>query len=142
MVMPLPKNIDDKILELRNAAYSARSQKDYAKAEENYLAAWNALPVPRHGWDTSQLLMERIAGFYLEWQKYADAERWAIDAFKTNPSPSYHGLYLMLGKIYFESGNEDLASENLVKAFEMGGRRGFVGEDPKYLKFAQAQMKK
>ncbi len=50
--------------------------------------------------------------------------------FNCEPLPNDPYPYILLGEIYLEWGKEDLATENLVKAFEMGGRQGFVGEDP------------
>lgn len=136
----LPKDISDSIINLRNTAYEKKLAGDYIGAEKNYLLAWGSLPPPEYNWDTSQILLERISEFYLEWKKYSEAEKWALDIFRSNPSSNYHRPYLILGKIYFESKREDLAAQNLIKAFEMGGRRGFTGEDPKYLKFVQDQM--
>ena len=141
MVKTLPKDINDSIINLRNIAYEKKLTGDYFAAEQNYLLAWGSLPSPEFDWDTSQILLERISEFYLEWKKYTEAEKWALDIFKSNPASNYHRPYLILGKIYLESRREDLVAQNLIKAFEMGGRRGFSGEDPKYLKFVQDQMK-
>ena len=141
MVKTLPKDINDSIINLRNIAYEKKLAGDYIAAEQDYLLAWRSLPSPEYSWDTSQILLERISEFYLEWKNYSEAEKWALDIFKSKPSSNYHRPYLILGKIYLESKREDLATQNLIKVFEMGGRRSFTGEDPKYLKFTQEKMK-
>lgn len=139
---PLPKELDDRLLSTRNRAWEARQSGDFPLAEKHYLEAWSIFPEPKRRWDSSQIVSRRISEFYLEWKRFPEAEHWTSEIFKCEPLPNDPGPYILLGKIYLEWGKEELAKQNLVKAFEMGGRRGFVGEDPKYLKFAQAQMKR
>lgn len=141
-VTPLPKAIHDEVMELGKPFKIAKNAGDLAGAEPYLLQMWQMFPEPKFNWDWSQSYLTSIAGFYFEWKRFAEAEHWAREVFKCEPLPNDPGPYILLGKIYLEWGKQDLAAENLVKAFDMGGRRGFAGEDPKYLKFAQAQMKK
>lgn len=142
MVKPLPADIAKRKSDLRNQAFAAKQAGRHAAAENLYVESWAILPEPKHGWDWSQEIARGNSVFFLERKDFAQAEHWAREVFKCEPLPNDPCPYILLGKIYLEWGKQDLAAENLVKAFEMGGRRGFVGEDPKYLKFAQAQMKK
>ena len=142
MSLSLPPEISQRELELRRVASDLKKTGQFAAAEGKYLEAWHVLPEPRHLWDTSQSVLRSIVRFYFESSIYAQAELWAKELFNCDPLLNDTGAYILLGKIYMEWGKDDLARENLVKAYEMGGRRGFVGEDPKYLKFAQTQMKK
>lgn len=140
-VKPLPKAIHDQVMELGKPFQIAKKAGNFAAAEPYLLQMWATFPEPKFQWDWSQSYPTSIAGFYFEWQRFLEAEQWAREVFKCEPLPSDPCPYILLGKIYLEWGKDDLAKEHLVKAFEMGGRRGFVGEHPKYLKFAQAQMK-
>ena len=141
-VQPLSAEINAKLMSLGKQHQEAKKSSDFFGAEKYLLAMWQEFPTPKYSWDWSENYLKSLANFYLEWRNFLEAERWAQEVFKCDPLPNDPGPYILLGKIYMEWGKEDLARENLVKAYEMGGRRGFVGEDPKYLKFAQTQMKK
>lgn len=135
MTKPLEKNIDEAILAERNAAYALRKQGDYQHAEGHYLKAWDLFPEPKYEWDSSQITIYRIADFYLEWKKFEQARHWAERVFKTNPLPGDGTPYVVLGKVYFESDEKELALENFKKAFSLAGKRAFEGEEKKYLDF-------
>ncbi len=87
-------------------------------------------------------LIENIFEFYFARKNYESAEAWANELQKCKLLPNDPGAHIILGKVHLESGREKLAAKELIKAYGMGGRRGYVGEDPKYLKFALDQMKK
>lgn len=142
MKTPLPEALQQKEIELGRAFRAAKLAGDFGLAERILLDTWDIYPQPKHGNQGVISLVSNISNFFFELGRYPEAEWWASEIFKCDPPRDYHRPFLMLGKIYLEWGKTDVAAENLVKAFEMGGRRGFVGEEPKYLKFAQAQMKK
>jgi tetratricopeptide (TPR) repeat protein len=141
MAQSLPIEISEQETKLRNEAFALKKEMKYAEAESKYIAAWHSLPEPKHHWDSSQSILKSVVRFYFEQRRFPEAEQWAKEVFKCDPLPGDAAPYIVLGKIYLEAGREDLAGEQLVKAFELAGRRGFVGEEPKYLKFAQDQMK-
>jgi tetratricopeptide (TPR) repeat protein len=140
-VLPLPHDIYEKRIENGKIFREAKSKGDYISAEQALLRSWELFPEPKYRWDSSQSFIKTVGEFYLEWRRYHEAERWATNIFKCDPLPNDPAPYILLGKIYYESGRNDLAKKNLTKAFELGGRRGFVGENSKYMEFAQEQMK-
>jgi tetratricopeptide (TPR) repeat protein len=142
VIRDLPKQIADLEIELGTKFRNALAANNRQAAAAAIVETWNTYPDPKHKWAGSQSLLKDIANFYFEWKKYPEAEQWANEVFKCELLPHDAAPYILLGKIYLEAGREDLAGEQLVKAFELGGRRGFVGEDAKYLKFAQEQMKR
>ena len=135
MTKALTLEIDSAITVERNKAHNYKKNYDYESAEIHYLKAWDLLPEPKYDWDVSQILIYRISDFYLEWKKFETAIEWAKQVFRTSPSASDGTPHIVFGKIYFESGNVDLALDNFIKAYEVAGKRAFEGEDPKYLKF-------
>jgi len=135
MTKALEKEINEAILAERNTAYLFRKQGDYQRAEEHYLKAWTLFPDPKFDWDSSQITIYRISDFYLEWKKFDEALHWAKLVFKTNPIPSDGTPYVTLGKVYYEYEKVDLAFEHFKKAYSLAGKRGFEGEDKKYLDF-------
>lgn len=141
MAQSLPTELSQREVQLRNEAAMLKKELKFSEAEERYLAAWNILPNPKHNWDSSQSILKSLVRFYFEIKNYFESEKWAREIFKCDILPGDAVPYIILGKVFFESGQIDLAREFLIKAFEIAGRRGFVGEDPKYLKFAQEKMR-
>ena len=135
MVTQLDQNIVDKIYAEMREGYARVKKGEYAEAEPHFLRAWHMIPDPRYDWDISQITVYRITKFYRDAKRFADAERWAQDAFKCNPLPGDGEPYVILGSVYFESGALNLARENFQKAFELSGERVFEGEDIRYFKF-------
>ncbi|MEA9585912.1 hypothetical protein VC279_06245 [Xanthomonas sp. WHRI 10064A] len=138
----LPLEIERKESEYGKAYGEAMKSHDYEKAERMLLSSWGVYPEPKHLWSSSKSLIKDIINFYLDRKSFQSAENWAGELFKCNLLPNDPKPYIILGKIYFESGRMALAEEQLVKAYEMGGRRGYVGEDPKYIKFVLDNKKK
>lgn len=141
-VQKLPPEIYDIMAENGKVYRAAKASGDYDLAEKKLLEIWSKFPEPKHLWDSSQSLIKAITAFYWECKSYLAAEKWAKELFNCELLPADPEPYIILGKIYLDAGNHELATQNLIKAYEMGGRRGYSGEDPKYLKFALDQMKK
>lgn len=141
-VQILPAEVLQKLVENGKIYREAKASGDYNLAESKLLASWEAFPHPKHSWDSSESLIKTIVQYYIDRKEFSSAERWVGELFKCEPLPGDPKPYLLLGKIYYESGKHELAKENLIKAYEMGGRRGYANEDQKYLKFALDQMKK
>ncbi|MDA8446482.1 hypothetical protein [Paracidovorax valerianellae] len=138
----LPAHVHQEEMKCGMVYREAKGSGDYVLAEKMLLSVWNAYPDPKHLWDSSQSLIKDIADFYRERRDYAVAEQWAGELFKCDLLPYDAEPYIILGRIYLDSDRQDLAAQYLIKAYELGGRRGYVGEEPKYLKFALDQMKR
>jgi hypothetical protein len=50
-------------------------------------------------------------------------------------------LHLRFGQILFESGDHDLAADELIRAYMGAGDEIFENEDPKYLNFLKTRAK-
>lgn len=135
MVQPLEKTLSDEIISCINAGYAQKKTGAYNEAERHYLRAWSLFPEPKYEWDSSQITLYSIADFYLEWKKFDKALDWVNLVFKTAVLPGDASPYVVIGKIYFEAANLDLAFDNFNKAFSLAKKRGFDGEDKKYLDF-------
>ena len=138
----LPPEIGQKEMDYGRLYQQAIKSSDYQKAEKMLLLVWDIYPEPKYLWSSSMSLIKNVFNFYITQKNYLQAEFWARELFKCKLLENDPEPYIMLGKVYLESGREQLAAEELIKAYEMGGRRGYVGEDPKYLKFALDQMRK
>lgn len=138
----LPPEIGQKEIEYGRLYLQAIKSNNCQEAEKMLLLVWDLYPEPKYLWSSSMSLIKGIFNFYLARNNYLQAEFWARELFKCELLENDPEPYIILGKVYLESGREQLAAEELIKAYEMGGRRGYVGEDPKYLKFALDQMRK
>lgn len=141
-IQNLPAEVLQKLVKNGKIYREAKASGDYSLAESKLLASWEAFPDPKHSWDSSESLIKTIVQYYIERKEFSAAESWVGELFKCEPLPGDPKPYLLLGKIYYESGKTELAKENLIKAYEMGGRRGCANEDQKYLEFALDQIKK
>ncbi len=112
---------------------------DATTAEKCILDAWGMIPEPKYDWDCSLIIVRKISTFFRDIKKFDAATQWANDIFKCNIPPGYSKPYIILGSIYLESGDLAAARSNFQKAFDLSGKRGFEGEDPKYLKFLKNQ---
>ncbi len=135
MVKPLLAELDEKMIVAMNAAYARKIAGDFEAAEKLYLSAWALYPEPQYDWDSSQITLYALADFYLEWGKYSLALEWAEKVLHTSVAPGDGSPWAVIGKIHFEAGQLDVAYQNFHKAYSMGKRRVFQGEDKKYLAF-------
>ena len=121
------------VLRLANASVKANKTKD---ARDLYHRAWDMIPEPKYAWDISQITLMRIArglrdaGYFEEALVYANA----IDECKPNPGDADPAI--LLGSIYYASGDLARARSCFYNAFQIAGKRGFRGENPDYLKLA------
>ena len=141
-IQNLPAEVLQKLVENGKIYREAKASGDYSLAESKLLASWEAFPHPKHSWNSSESLIKTIVQYYIDRKEFSSAESWVGELFKCEPLPCDPMPYFLLGKIYYDSGRTELAKENLIKAYEAGGRRGYANEDQKYLKFALDQMKK
>ncbi|MDR2187586.1 MAG: hypothetical protein LBE62_05960 [Azonexus sp.] len=140
-IRKLPDHIYDELCAYGEKYRAAKAIGDIEKAEDYLSKLWLAMPEPKYFWDWSQSIIKSIAEFYFEEKNYTEAEKWAKQLFNCQVAPGDAGPYIITGKIYLESGNEALATEYLTKAVKLAGRRGFFGENPKYLKYAQQRTR-
>lgn len=137
----LPADIGEKEIQLGKVYHQSIESKDYLQAEKMLLAMWDIYPQPKHLWSSSKSLTKDIIDFYMKQKNCSSAESWVDELLRCNLLPNDPKPYIIRGKIYFESGRKDMAAQEFLKAHEMGGRRGYVGEDPKYLQFALSRQK-
>lgn len=142
MVKPLDNAIAERVYAEMRQGYTLLKEGKADKAESFFLRAWDLIPDPKFGWDISQITIIRIAKFYRDARKFPEALRWAKDIFRCRPLPNDAEPYVVLGSIHLEAGELDAAREKFEKAFELAGKRGFDGEDPKYLKFLKEKKSK
>ncbi len=70
---------------------------------------------------------------YFNQGKFDLCRRSALTTLKCPGADQSPAVHLRLGQAEFEMGHMEEAAKSLTRAFELGGREIFDGEDPKYL---------
>ncbi|MCK6471810.1 MAG: hypothetical protein L6R28_08690 [Planctomycetes bacterium] len=127
-----------KFSELGNAAFEAH---DFAGAIEHWTAAFNLIPDPKRNYEASTWICTSIGDAYFqlgEYQKGLPLLEYAVRCPGGLGNPFVH---LRLGQFQLELGNENVAADDLARAYMGGGREIFEGEDEKYWVFIRAKLK-
>lgn len=135
----LPKEIIDAMSVLGKKCRELQQQGNFSEAEIYILKYWDLIPEPKLGWGDTNNRLYGIVDFYRRWGKHDVAKKWIAEAFKRDFMPHEYVQYVEAGKTYYEAGELEQAKAYLEKAFNIGGKPAFSGEDPKYFKFLKAK---
>jgi tetratricopeptide (TPR) repeat protein len=112
----------------------------YQDAIMTYNRAWVLVPDPKNDWEASTWLLAAIgdAAFLGGWFGTA---RKALDEAMTCPGAVGNPfLHLRRGEVALEQGDEDVATDELMRAYMAEGRDIFATEDAKYLAFLSTRV--
>jgi tetratricopeptide (TPR) repeat protein len=105
----------------------------YDEAVASYFAAWELLPEPREEWDAAPWILAAIGDVLYRRKGYT----MALDFFQRArrcPGGAHNPfVHMRLGQIHLHLGDHERAREALALALEVGGRKVFRGEDPRWL---------
>jgi hypothetical protein len=141
-----PETMDDSIrllvYEKLGAAMKAASAGDLNTARALSTEAWQHIPEPKYGWDTSYMCLRGIVNVlrgigdhdraiglvndYLASQYYSDSEA---------------APFFWLGTLYFEKGDTEQAYAHMDRANQKSKGRVFVDEDKRYRDFYFSRKK-
>jgi len=106
------------------------------------MRSWEALPVPRHEWDLSQLVIQQAISFYLKTHHPEEARKW-LDPLALSFGSADDGTVAMIaGTMHYEVSDFDSAFERFNFMYREFGKRPFQGRDKKYLDFYLEEKKK
>lgn len=108
---------------------------DTARAERDFLAAWNCLPEPKVEYDYAQSLSRGLVAFYRDAGKIDQARQWyqvMRDAYGSLPDSSSDFIG---GTIDYEAGEYDSAFRAFDALYKRFKTRPFEGHAKKYLEF-------
>ena len=128
----LKESIDCKIEEM-NFFYE---KKNYFKAREKLVEAWNILPADKYIYSESYWISVLIVDTSLKIGDLDTANDWINCVFKSDRERIDDGEREMwAGKIAHASNNKDLAKKYFMVAFEKSGGRCFLNENQQYLEY-------
>ena len=119
--------------------YELAKEKKYDESIPFFIKAWSLIPEPKYDWDISMISLFRITKIFRDAGLYQEALDWAEQIANCEPSPGDSGPLILKGSIYLEWGNEAEAKKFFELAYKVGGKRGFQGEDPRYLKILKSK---
>lgn len=135
MVQELAPEVHDRIKVLAAEGDALAEKGRYEEAIKQYNQAWSLVPDPRNDWEAATWLLAAIgdAAFLGGW--YGSARK-ALDYAMTCPGAIGNPfLHLRRGQVALEQGDEEVAANELMRAYMAEGREIFESEDGKYLAF-------
>ncbi len=112
----------------------------YEEAISVYSQAWALVPNPATDWNASTWILAAIgdAGFLGGFhQSGLEALEYALNCPDGFGNPFIH---LRLGQCALEKGREELAAENLARAYMLEGRDIFATESEKYFDYLKTKI--
>jgi tetratricopeptide (TPR) repeat protein len=117
------------------------NQHKYDDAVAEYNKSWKLIPEPKNDWEASTWILAAIADACFLMGKRKSA-RQALEYVMTCPGAIGNPfLHLRYGQILFDDGEEDIAADELMRAYMGAGIDIFAKDDPKYLAFLKTKAK-
>ncbi|MEZ6191702.1 MAG: tetratricopeptide repeat protein [Phycisphaerales bacterium] len=139
-----PQSLDEvtyqRIQDLCAQGDSHFEKHNYEKALKHYHDALNIVPKPVEEWETGTWILVAIGDLHFQTGKYAEAITALKNAIRCPGGLGNPFIHLRLGEAYFESGDEDLAADELARAYMGAGRDIFAQENSKYIKFLSTRI--
>jgi tetratricopeptide (TPR) repeat protein len=146
----LDENIQEKIDELTEMAYTSFQDGNYDKCFDLYKKAWNLYPDPKENWVEAYNTAKYIFEDYLKIKKLDEAKKWLEKMTVINNSfrsfdeglASDEEVDFCEGKYNYEIGNYDEAYKLWREVVKKSGKnhfRFFENQDKKYFDFYKKQ---
>lgn len=131
------------IISLATSGRKAWESGDIKKAENDFLASWDAIPEPKAEYDLSQSASHGITIFYRSIGNTEKAKQW-LNIMRKIYGPgeaSEEYVNFLEGTICYDCGELDEAFLLFYPQYKKYGNRAFEGEDKKYLDFVKNKIK-
>ncbi len=113
---------------------------EFAKALEAYRQAVALIPAPKHRHEIALPAYTALGEGFFFAGYYARALRAFGEALKAPGGVENPLLHLRIGQAHFEGREFDRAADALTRAYALGGRDVFDGEEGKYLSFLATRV--
>jgi tetratricopeptide (TPR) repeat protein len=111
----------------------------YEEAIAEYNRAWEIVPEPKSQWNASTWILAAIgdAAFLAD---YKTSAKEAFEYAMICPDAVGNAfLHLRLGQVLLDTGEQDRAADELMRAYMGGGADVFAAEDVRYLSFLRTR---
>jgi tetratricopeptide (TPR) repeat protein len=136
----LPDELHERIKVLCAKGDALLKDAAYEDAIAIYNQAWALVPHPVIDWNASTWILAAIGdacflgGFH---QSGIEALEYALQCPDGFGNPFIH---LRLGQCAYEKGSEELAAENLARAYMLEGKEIFAVDSPKYFDYLKTKI--
>lgn len=111
----------------------------YEDALNEYNKGWELIPEPQNDWEAATWILGAIGDAAFLGGFFGSARR-ALEYAMTCPGGLGNPfLHLRLGEVLFETGEMDMAADELMRAWMGAGAEIYADEDPKYLAFLKTR---
>lgn len=117
----------------------ARAQSDVPGVEQCYWRLWQLLPEPKFIWSESTIMVTNFALHFLRCRNFDKALAWAPNLIGLFETTSEEYAAVLAGRIYFEAGQQTEAVKWFEKAYKLGGRGAFRGENLRYVELVESR---
>lgn len=139
-MLGLPDDKHEIIQQLCEIGDDHAANGDYAKALEQYWAAWDVLPEPKTDWEAATWILAAIGDANFMGRDFAAGRDNLSMAMRCPDAIGNPFLHLRLGQCQFELGNLERAVDELARAYLLEGTKIFDNDDPKYLAFVKSKL--
>ena len=130
-----------RVVSLCREGDSLAAREDFAGAVAKYREAHALLPPPAGRWEAATWIYTAIGDALFHAGDYQVARTFLHKALTCPNGLGNAFVHLRLGQTQYEVGNLVGAQRELSRAYAVGGKRVFEGDDPKYLAFAVKALK-
>lgn len=136
----LPSSLHEDIKKLCAEGDALAERRLYEEAIATYNKAWALVPDPKNDWEASTWVLAAIGdacflgGFFTT---SMEALNYSMQCPGGRGNPFLH---LRLGQCALELGQDDVASDNLARAYMLEGKEIFAQDDAKYFEFLKTKL--
>ena len=136
----LPDALHEQIKALSAQGDQLASEAEYQAALSKYNEAWQLVPEPKTDWRASTWVLAAIGDACFLGRFFATGAEALRDAMHCPGGFGNPFIHMRLGQCELELGNEPAATDNLLRAYALEGKRIYSAEDPKYFQYLQAKI--
>jgi tetratricopeptide (TPR) repeat protein len=141
MLHELPAQLHEQISSLCKEGDALSEQEAYESALNKYREAWDLVPAEKINWEASTWILASAGEVYFRQRNYEKALNCFLRAVQGVGGLGNPYIHLRLGQLHYETGDMDLAADELARAFMGAGDELFSKEDPKYQVFIHARLR-
>ncbi|PUA29850.1 MAG: hypothetical protein B0W54_04665 [Cellvibrio sp. 79] len=137
----LPEEIYAEITSLSKQGDHLAKLNKYEEAKSMYVSALKLLPGDKNIWEAATWLYVAIGDTHFHLRNYDKCFKCFYNAVQCPEGLGNPFIHLRLGQMYYEQGDFEKASDELIRAHMGAGLDIFMEDDPKYLSFLETKIK-
>ena len=129
-----------KICELCQRGDELADLRRFEEAFSAYRSALEIVPEPAEDWEATTWILAAIGDLYFTAGNTEKSLGAFEDAVRCPTGLGNPFIHLRIGQCHFDLGHDEVAADEVVRAYMGGGRDIFEDEDPKYLQVIEKRI--